>query len=68
MATLPVASRPDAEVAPSWAGVVRKPALKGFVASRSSSASPAWTKHGSEKSRLVTASLRTSSEQERSAV
>src|SRR6478735_2036373 len=68
IATLPVASRPDAEVAPSCALVVRKPALNGLVFNRSSTTSPAFSKHGSEKSRLVIASLSTSSGQARNAV
>ena len=67
MATLPVARRPEALVAPVWAGVDRKPALNGSVPMSASRSSPALTKHGSEKSSVCTASVRTSCEHSRSA-
>ena len=65
--TLPVASRPEAEVAPSWAGVARKPLLNGSVPTNCWTASPASTKHGSEKSSSAVAVASTSSEQVRTA-
>ena len=67
MATLPVASRPEALVGPVWAGVDRKPLLNGLAAMSFCRSSPALTKHGSEKSRLFTASWSTSCGHSRSA-
>ena len=68
MATLPVARRPEAEVGPSWAPVERKPLLKGLWATMSARSSPAFSKQASEKSRLLTAEVSTSSEHSRTAV
>ncbi len=60
LATLPAASRPEADVAPSCAGVARKPLLNGSVPMKSWTTSPALTKQGSEKSRSATAWVSTS--------
>src|SRR5450432_502596 len=47
IAALPLATRPAELPAPCWAGVARKPVLKGFASSSFFRSSPALTKHGS---------------------
>ena len=68
IATLPVASRPEALVGPVCAGVDRKPLLNGVLARIFCTSSPALMKHWSEKSRLFTASCSTCLGHSRSAV
>ena len=65
--TWPLASRPDADVGPSWATVARKPSLNGSDSTNTWRSSAALVQHGSEKSNSARPAVTVSSEHSRRA-